>query len=60
MPDANGVYVPVPQCADAQIDTTLGALICNTTYASTLDPATKGIYHNYDFPFFFQPQAECG
>ena len=53
MKDATGSYFPVPQCADATIDTTLGVLFANSTYSSALAASTKGVYHNLDYPFYY-------
>jgi metallophosphoesterase (TIGR03768 family) len=51
MPNTNGVYVQVPQYADARIDITNGVLICSTADTNTI--GVQGIYHNFDFPFYY-------
>jgi len=51
MPNTNGVYVRVPQYADARIDITNGVLICSTADEGTI--GIQGIYHNFDFPFYY-------
>jgi metallophosphoesterase (TIGR03768 family) len=51
MPDTNGVYVRVPQYADARIDITNGVLICSTADKDTI--GVQGIYHNFDYPFYY-------
>jgi pimeloyl-ACP methyl ester carboxylesterase len=51
MPNTNGVYVRVPQYADARIDITNGVLICSTADTNTI--GVQGIYHNFDYPFYY-------
>lgn len=55
--DAQGNPQKVLNYADAQIDTTKGELICSTADPSTLAPGNAlvagGIYHNYDYPFYY-------
>jgi len=51
MPDPNGVYVPVPQYADACVNKTLGVLICTTADESAI--SVGGIYHSFDYPFYY-------
>jgi hypothetical protein len=55
--DAQGQPQRVLNYADAQIDTAKGELICSTADPGTLDPGnamvTAGIYHNYDYPFYY-------
>ena len=53
MPDSNEVYSVVPQCADARVDTLKGVLIVNTTYSNAIDPKCYGIYHHYDYSFYY-------
>ncbi len=51
MPDGpDGEYIPVPQYADARIDTKNGVLICRTCNEAALG---SGIYHRYDIPFYY-------
>ncbi|MCX6993177.1 MAG: DUF3089 domain-containing protein [Kiritimatiellaeota bacterium] len=57
MPDSNGVYVRVPQYADAQIDKTKGVLICRSAdedAIAIIQPGLpRGVYHNFDYPFYY-------
>ena len=57
MLDAQGQPQKVLSYADAQIDTAKGELICSTADPGTLDPGNAmvaaGIYHNYDYPFYY-------
>ncbi len=55
-------FVPVPQCADATIDTAMGVLIANILpayYQPILDSVSaaqgfpQGVYHTFDIPFYF-------
>jgi hypothetical protein len=41
----------VPQYADARIDITNGVLICSTADTNTI--GILGIYHNFDYPFYY-------
>jgi hypothetical protein len=41
----------VPQYADARIDITNGVLICSTADTNTI--GIQGIYHNFDYPFYY-------
>jgi metallophosphoesterase (TIGR03768 family) len=51
MPNTNGVYVRVPQYADARIDISNGVLICSSADEGTI--GNQGIYHNFDYPFYY-------
>jgi hypothetical protein len=55
--DADGKQQRVMNYADAQIDTAKGVLICSTADPGTLAPGNAlvagGIYHNYDYPFYY-------
>ncbi len=55
--DASGNPQPVLNYADATIDTAKGELICSTADPNTLAPGNAlvagGIYHNYDYPFYY-------
>ncbi len=55
--DAQGNPQPVFNYADAKIDAAKGELICSTADPSTLAPGNAlvaaGIYHNYDYPFYY-------
>lgn len=53
MPDSNEVFSAVPQCADARVDTLKGVIIANTTYANLLEPTFHGIYHGFDYSFYY-------
>ncbi|MCX6992644.1 MAG: DUF3089 domain-containing protein [Kiritimatiellaeota bacterium] len=57
MPNSTGAYVRVPQYADARIDITHGVLICSTADTNALAHfdtlAGFGIYHNFDYPFYY-------
>lgn len=53
----NGFFVPVEQYADARVDKTKGVVICSTADADKLSKLHagfgKGIYHSYDFLFYY-------
>jgi len=55
--DAQGNPQKVLNYADATIDTAKGELICSTVDQSTLAPGNQmvasGIYHSYDYPFYY-------
>ena len=51
MPNTNGVYVRVPQYADARIDISNGVLICSSADEGTI--GRHGIYHEFDYPFYY-------
>ena len=57
MPDpVTKVFTQVPQYADARIDIAKGALICSSADENALFALTgsfKGIYHNFDYPFYY-------
>lgn len=56
MPGAGGVYAQVPQYADAKIDKTQGVLICSTANEDAmlaLTGAYRGVYHSFDYPFYY-------
>lgn len=54
MPDSAGVFIEVPQYADARIDIAQGVLICSTAIDSTLVLGFgPGVYHSYDYPFYY-------
>jgi hypothetical protein len=46
--DANGQIQRIMGVADARVDKKRGVVIC-----STVDQANKGVYHSYDYPFYF-------
>jgi hypothetical protein len=47
----------VKNYADARVDKTRGVVICSTADADKLAPASqifpKGVYHSYDYPFYY-------
>ncbi|MHB8895013.1 MAG: DUF3089 domain-containing protein [Candidatus Geothermincolia bacterium] len=55
--DAQGNPQKVMNYADAQINTATGTLICSTANPTTLSPGNSlvaaGIYHSYDYPFYY-------
>ncbi len=55
--DAEGNPQRVLNYADAQIDAAKGVLVCSTADPATLAPGNAlvaaGIYHNYDYPFYY-------
>ncbi|MEI6362509.1 MAG: DUF3089 domain-containing protein [Actinomycetes bacterium] len=59
LPPASGTgpWVRTNQYADAQIDLVRGVLVCSTCNEALLAPATgpvpAGIYHRYDYPFYY-------
>jgi hypothetical protein len=58
MPDpATKGFSQVPQYADAKIDKTNGVLICSTADENALYSLSgalgKGIYHSFDYPFYY-------
>ncbi|MBN1664393.1 MAG: DUF3089 domain-containing protein [Deltaproteobacteria bacterium] len=51
-------FKPVPQYADARLDIKNGVLICTTADANLLYKLTKqgfprGVYHSFDYPFYY-------
>ena len=57
MPDSSGVFVQVPQYADARIDKANGVLICSTADENELYKLSgalgRGVYHTFDYPFYY-------
>jgi hypothetical protein len=57
LPAATGPWIRANQYADAQIDLARGVLVCSTCDEALLAPASgpvpAGIYHRYDYPFYF-------
>ena len=54
MPDpVTLIFKPVPQYCDAQVDTANGVLICSTASAALPTPLGKGVYHTFDYPFYY-------
>jgi pimeloyl-ACP methyl ester carboxylesterase len=55
--DAEGNPQRVLNYADAQVDTAKGELVCSTVDQSTLAPGNAmvaaGIYHSFDYPFYY-------
>jgi hypothetical protein len=58
-PNKTGVWVKIPQYADARVDTVKGVLICTTADESriaiidSLSGFPKGVYHSFDYPFYY-------
>ena len=58
-PNKTGVWVKIPQYADARVDTVKGILICTTADESrlaiidSLSGFPKGVYHSFDYPFYY-------
>jgi hypothetical protein len=52
---ADGVFVPVMNYADARVDKAKGVVVCSTADADELSRPglVKGVYHNYDYPFYY-------
>lgn len=57
LPNEDFIFVPVGKYADARIDKSKGVLICSTADVEKLAPGTeffgKGVYHSYDYPFYY-------
>jgi len=58
MPDtATMEFIPVPQYADAKVDINKGVLVCSTADSTALyiftAPFGMGVYHSFDYPFYF-------
>lgn len=59
MPTLSGEFEEVPQYADAQINKEKGALICTTAdekvfaIIDKLSNFPKGVYHSFDYPFYY-------
>jgi len=52
--DAEGKIIPQKNYADARVDIKKGVLICSTVDQSKLVLGMgPGIYHSYDYPFYF-------
>ncbi len=53
----DGTYKLIKNFADAKIDQSSGVLICSTADVDTLAPGKngvgRGIFHNYDYPFYY-------
>jgi len=58
-PNKAGVWVKIPQYADARVDTVKGVLVCTTADESriakldSLSGFPKGVYHSFDYPFYY-------
>jgi hypothetical protein len=58
-PNKAGVWVKIPQYADARVDTVKGVLICSTAdenkiaILDSLSGFPKGVYHSFDYPFYY-------
>ncbi|KUG22667.1 hypothetical protein ASZ90_007562 [hydrocarbon metagenome] len=59
MPDpVTFIFSPVSRYADAQVDIINGVLICTTAdedglYALTQHAFPRGVYHSFDYPFYY-------
>lgn len=55
--DASGNIDPVLNFADARIDLAKGVVICSTVPVDVYSPGNalfpKGVYHTFDYPFYF-------
>jgi hypothetical protein len=55
--NADGSYQRVMNFADATVDIEKGALICSTVDVDTYAPGSpafgKGVFHSYDYPFYY-------
>lgn len=53
----DGTYKQVMNFADAQVDTAKGVIICSTVDVNTYAPGNamfgKGVFHTFDFPFYY-------
>ncbi|WP_028572625.1 DUF3089 domain-containing protein [Desulfonatronum lacustre] len=52
------IFEPVPQYADARVDIANGVLICTTAdedvlYELTRHGFPRGVYHSFDYPFYY-------
>jgi hypothetical protein len=52
------IFEPVPQYADARVDIAHGVLICTTAdenllYELTQHGFPRGVYHSFDYPFYY-------
>lgn len=58
-PNKKGVWVRIPQYADARVDTVNGVLICSSAdenriaILDSLSGFPKGVYHSFDYPFYY-------
>ena len=57
-PNSSGVFLPAPQYADAKVDVTNGVLICSTAPEATIYALLQGayplgVYHTFDYPFYY-------
>lgn len=58
-PKESGLWIKVPQYADARVDTVKGVLICTTAdeaklaIINSLSGFPKGVYHSFDYPFYY-------
>lgn len=57
MPGLGNVFVRVPAFADARVDLAKGVLVCSSVDENALyQPASNmglGVYHTWDFPFYY-------
>jgi len=58
-PNKQGVWVKIPQYADARVDTAMGVLICSTAdenkiaIIDSISGFPRGVYHSFDYPFYY-------
>jgi hypothetical protein len=55
LPDKEGHWTPVAAYADARVDKAKGVVICSTADVDKLPHPgfDKGVYHSYDYPFYY-------
>lgn len=56
LPDAEGIFMQVPDYADARVDNSKGVLVCSSADEDALLPFTgglRGVYHGFDIPFYY-------
>ena len=55
--DENGKLITLKKYADARVDKAKGVVICSTVDVNKLSPGNqvfpKGVYHRYDYPFYY-------
>ena len=57
LPNEDLLFLPAGKYADARIDKARGVIICSTADVERLAPGNrlfaKGIYHSFDYPFYY-------
>ena len=55
--DDSGNFIKFMNFADAQVDTAKGVLLCSTADENRLAPGNayfgRGVYHSFDYPFYY-------